>query len=76
MNTNQTEENESYEYVRAIADCGELRWEYKISGNDSQGSMSHDEPVDDYSEDDIRDLTVSMLDIPDDKKEEIEIIYR
>jgi hypothetical protein len=66
--------SESYRFVRAIVDCGDLRWEYQIDVDGApQGGMAHDEDVSDWTEDDIRSCTRSMLDCPDDQ--EIEIVY-
>lgn len=50
-------DSERYDYIRAIVDCGNLCWEYKLKGNSVAGKMSHDEDVSDWSEDDIRKLT-------------------
>lgn len=63
---------ERYEYVKAIIDCGELRWEYKLPDG-PVNTMTHDEDVSDYSEDDIKDITRSMLGLEDD--EEITVEY-
>lgn len=67
------DESANYEYVRAIVDCGELRWEYKVEDASVPGRMTHDEDVTDYSDDDIRDITRMMLDCPD--SQEIEVLY-
>ncbi len=44
---------ESYEYIKAIVDCGELRWEYCLKGSHQVSRMSHDEDVSDYSDEEI-----------------------
>lgn len=62
-----------YEYIRAIVDCGELRWEYKLKAFDVSGSMSHDEDVSEWSDEDIKTVTRMMLDVNDDDPVEIEV---
>ena len=57
--------SENYKYVRAIADCGDLRWEYQLADSDVLGRMSHDEDVSDWSDDDIIHVTRAMLDVPE-----------
>jgi hypothetical protein len=54
---------ERYEYIRAIIDCGSLRWEYKIKGRSVVGRMDHDEDVDNYSDEDIRQITRQVLNV-------------
>lgn len=68
--------DERYEYVKAIIDCGELSWEYRIEGECTTGKMAHDESVEGWSEREIINLTCSMLEIPDDQREMVEIEYR
>lgn len=68
--------DERYEYVKAIIDCDELSWEYRIVGSPVTGKMEHDELVEGWSKREIIDLTRSMLDIPDDQRDVIHIEYR
>jgi len=67
---------ERYEYVKAIIDCGELSWEYRVDGAFVTGCMSHDESVADWSEREIIDLTCSILEVSEDQRELIEVEYR
>lgn len=64
---------ERYEYVKATVDCGELSWKYKVVGMETTGSMRHDEDVSEWSDDDIREVTAMMLDVPDDDRDKIEV---
>jgi len=66
-------DDEKYEYVKAYIDCGTLRWEYRVVGRDVPGGMSHDEDVDGWSDEEIRELTRTMLDVPEDVH--IEVLY-
>jgi hypothetical protein len=68
-------EQESYEFIRAHADCGELRWEYKLESSDVVGRMKHDEDIEDWSDDDIKQVTEMMLGIPEDQVDKIEVIW-
>jgi len=68
-------EAEGYEYIKAIIDCGSLRWEYLIAGYDVKGRDAHDEDVSDWTEEEILTLTKNMLDVPEDQADRIEIIY-
>lgn len=64
-----------YEYVKAIIDCGTLRWEYQILEEGApMGRMSHDEDVEGWSDEDIETVTRMTLDV--DEAQEIEIIYQ
>lgn len=59
---------EKYEYIRANLDCGSLSWEYKVEGL-PPSKMSHDEEIDDtWTDDDIIDLTMNMLDVDKDQR--------
>lgn len=64
---------EKYAYVRAIVDCGSLRWEYQIEGSAVAGHMNHDEDVSDWSQDDVIRCTRSMLSLDQDEK--VEVVY-
>ena len=71
-----TESSERYEYVRAIVGTdGELRWESKLVGNWRVACMDHDEDISDYTEDEIRDVTAAMFDVPADERDIIDVIY-
>lgn len=69
-----TEEKEEYEYIKAIIDCGELSFNYKLKGC-PPNSMIHDEDVTDWSEDDIKSVTQTSLTLSDDELDRIEIEY-
>lgn len=60
-------------FCRAIVDCGNLRWEYRHPGAKVEGRMSHDEDVSDFSQEDIIDLTRSMLGLA--PEETVEVVY-
>lgn len=66
---------ERYEYITAIVDCGNLSWKYKLEGATKPGGMSHDEDVETWSEKDIVDVTMGMLDIPEDQRDLIKVEY-
>ena len=66
---------ERYEYIRAIVDGADLRWEYKLASVAVAGHMDHDEDVSDWSKSDIENLTVSMLDVTSDDRSKIEVLY-
>ena len=68
-------DDEQHEFIRAHVDCGDLRWESKLVGNPRVARMQHDEDVSDYTDQDIRDLTVQMLDVSDEQVGLIEVIY-
>jgi len=65
---------DQFEYVRAIVDCGDLSWEYKLKGGREQ-RMAHDEDISGWSAEDIKKTTKAMLGIDDDDPVEIEIQY-
>lgn len=65
---------EIYEYIRATVDCGDLTIRYQVKGNPSPGRMDHDEDVSDFTDDEIKDLIVMLLDVPDKQKDLIVIM--
>ena len=69
-------EKEVFEWIRAIVDCGSLRWQYKVNTSDVVGGDAHDEDISDWTDDDIKDMTCSMLGVKDDQRDLIEIQYR
>lgn len=69
------EDAEEYEYITAVVDCGNLHWEYKVKGRNMGALMSHDEDVELWSEKDITDLTMTMLDVPPHQRALIKIEY-
>jgi hypothetical protein len=69
------EDEERFEYVRAIVDCGTLRWEYKLIDSFHTGRMEHDEDVTEWTEQDIIDLTCRMLYVPDDNRDVVRVEY-
>lgn len=71
----KTKTAERYEYIRAIVDGADLRWQYKLSEAAVAGHMDHDEDVSGWSKRDIENLTVSMLDVTPDDRSKIEVRY-
>ena len=69
-------QNESYEYIKAIVDCGSLRWEYRLNGSHVVGRMAHDEDVLAWSDKEIIDLTCSVLDCTKKDRSVISVEYR
>jgi hypothetical protein len=65
---------ERYEYIIASVDCGTLRWKSKLEGANKAGSMTHNECVEDWSNRDIINVTMRMLDVPEDQRELIKVI--
>jgi len=65
---------ERYEYIQAHVGWDELRWTYRLVGG-VPSSMSYDEDVSKYTEEEIRALTAAMLEVPDDQTELIEVVY-
>lgn len=65
---------EQYEYVKATVTDGSLVWEYQVEGFPSPGSMSHDEDVSEWSDEDIIDITAMILDVEDEQRDIIELI--
>ena len=68
--------DERYEYVKAIVEDGELRWEWRLVGSSVRGRLAHDENVTGWSDRDIMTVTCLMLDVSDDEREVVTIEYR
>lgn len=68
-------EGEEYEFITAEIDCGELSWHYKIKGAQVPGTQDHDEDVSDWSDEDIRNLTMTTLQVPEHQRNLINIEY-
>lgn len=66
---------ERYQYIKAIVDCGHLHWEYLLEGAEVPGAMSCDDDVEEWSEEDIIDVTMSMLAVPEDQRTMVQVIY-
>ncbi len=67
--------SDTYKFVRAVVEDGELHWEYQIDELGApQGSMGHDEDVSDYSEEEIVEITKQMLDLPSDQTVEVQYV--
>ncbi len=65
-----------YEWIKATIECGELIVTYQIEGESKPRSSPHDDEIaSDYTDDEIRDLTVVMLDVPDGQRDMIEVIW-
>lgn len=60
-----------FEYIRAIVEDDELRWEYKLKDG-TNNRMSHDDSVRGWSDDEIRKLTRSMLGAGDGDEVEVQ----
>jgi hypothetical protein len=73
MRKKKPTEKEKYEYIRAIVDCGELRWEYKMVGSEVIGRMAHDEDVSQWSDEEIIDVTCAMLDVEDGERDKVSV---
>lgn len=69
-----SEKSEQYQFIKATVDCGELTWEYALEGRSPQ-RMIHDEDVDDWTDEDIVDLTVDMLSVDPTQRGIIEVIH-
>jgi len=64
-----------YDYIRAIVSAdGRLRWEYKLHGLFATG-MTHDENVQDYTDEQIKALTVQMLSVQPSDRKRIEVLH-
>lgn len=66
---------ERYEYIRAIVDGADLRWEYKLKGELVPASIRHDEDVSEFSQRDIEKLTASFLCVEPDDQKLIKVLY-
>lgn len=64
-----------YEYITAVVDCGSLHWEYKHVGADRPGRMSHDEEVEDWEKEQIIDVTMTSLSVPEDQRDLVSVEY-
>lgn len=71
-----SEEKEVYEFVRANIAAGELVWDYKINTSETHGSEGYDdEDVSDWTDEEIKDLTCSMLSVDAEQRDIIEVIW-
>jgi hypothetical protein len=68
-------EGEEYESITATVDCGELSWRYKVKGAQVPGRLAHDEDVTDWSDEDIVNLTMSMLEVPEHQRSLVKVQY-
>jgi hypothetical protein len=80
MDSEETEdkpgEGTEYEYITATVDCGDLSWSYKVKGAQMPGRLDHDDDdVTDWDDKDIRDLTMTTLEVPEHQRDLIEIEY-
>lgn len=66
--------DQKYAYITAQIDCGTLTWKYQVEGM-KHSSMRHDEDVSEWSDSDIKDVTMSMLGVDEDQRSLIEIQY-
>ncbi len=67
-------DSDEYEFITATRDAeGNLSWSYRAKGADRPGSQAHDEDVSEWSDDDIRDLTMSTLGVPEHQRDLIVI---
>lgn len=67
--------NERYESIVVNIVDGELTWRYKLEEATRSGSMVHEEDVSGWSDKEIIDLTRSMLDVDDDQRSIIEVVW-
>lgn len=52
---------ESYAFIHAVVEDGELTLQYRLNGNNQTGSLRHDEDVTGWSDREIRQLTAYLL---------------
>lgn len=64
-------DDEPYEYVRALRDGPNLSWTWQVKGLPIPGGQAHDEDISDWSNQDVIDLTRRMLELPDDFEVEV-----
>ena len=70
--------DEYYEYLRAevdMADDGTLTWIYKIRSSKVVGRMSYEESVSEWTDAEIIDLTCDMLDVDDDQRHLVQVVW-
>ena len=72
----RSEEREEYEYIKAIVDGGDLRWEYRLVGSHVTGRMAHDEDVTGLTCRHITDLTCSILNVEPGQRKIVQVEYR
>jgi hypothetical protein len=68
-------EGEEYESITAEVDGGELTWHYKVKGAQMRGSQSYEEGVYDMTDEDIIELTMSELSVPEHQRSLINVEY-
>lgn len=67
---------DEYEWIKArVLEGRELIWTYKLTDTSVWGSDSFDEEVSEYTEDEIRELTMDYLDVPKHQKHLIDVEY-
>jgi hypothetical protein len=66
--------DERYEKITANITDGDLVWRYKVAGL-CHASMAHDEDVSEYTDEEIIDLTCSMLSVDVVQRELIEVVW-
>jgi hypothetical protein len=71
----QPGEGEEYEWISAIADCGDLRWEYKVKGNQMPGRQDHDEEIQGWTNEDIIECTMRVLAVPEHQRSLIQVDF-
>jgi len=67
-------EDEKYLWIEAEVDCDTLTFRYRVEGAICDGGERWDEDVSEWSEKDIIDLAVSVLDC-EDQRDLIEVVY-
>lgn len=64
-----------YEHITAVVDCGSLHWEYKLVGALTPGRMDHDEDVEEWDNEQIIDVTMTTLTVPEDQRALVSVEY-
>lgn len=64
-----------YEWIKATITDGSVTFTYQVPDLSTPGRMGHDENVSTWSDDDIRSLGCSLLDIDESCATEIEILW-
>ncbi len=59
-------------FITAVIDCGTLHWEYQVEGLSAQ-RLNHDEDVAHWTDADVIQVTMAMLDVPEDQRSLIKV---
>jgi hypothetical protein len=68
------DDSDEYEFITATRSAdGDLSWSYRAKGSDRPGSQAHDEDVSEWSDEDIIELTMTTLGVPEHQRDLIKI---